>query len=157
MHIEYRISNDITISDEIDSEEALGFIDYAKWLKDQVCPAQPVAYQAEATQPGGKAAPTASQLQIMSDRGFTPWEGMTRKQAIEVVSALMSGKEPPQKPIPTQVKAYGGDGPATEKQIATMKRFGIPFTEGISCQEASALIAESTNNRKKERYEQETK
>lgn len=150
MHIEFRISDDIVISDEIDSEAAMDFISYGRWLRDQACPkGEPQIADAPKADPKGDSGPTRFQLEIMRDRGFEPWEGMTKREAASAVRDLMAGKTPirqaklPQTADEGGSKPRAGDGPATDKQIATMRRFGIPFDDGISSKEAHALITES--------------
>lgn len=150
MRIEFRISEDIVISDDIDSEAAMDFISYGRWLRDQACPkGEPQIADAPKADTKVDSGPTKFQLEIMKDRGFEPWEGMTRKEAANAVKDLIAGKTPiqqaklPQKADAGGSKPHAGEGPATEKQMATMRRFGIPFEDGISCQEASALITES--------------
>lgn len=161
MHIEFRISDGIVISDEIDSEAAMDFISYGRWLRDQACPkGEPQIADAPKADEKADPGPTKFQLDIMKDRGFEPWEGMTKREAANAVRDLVAGKTPiRQAKLPHTneggSKPRAGDGPATDKQLATMRRFGIPFDDGISSKEAHALITESIRQMREKNGQEE--
>jgi len=74
-----------------------------------------------------------------------------RKRVTDVPLAMVIlqeiGKDIRQERIGTREHSNGnGDSPATEKQIAYMRRLGIPIPENVTKKEASRLIDDANGN-----------
>lgn len=148
MKIKCDIKNGIALECDVSTtEEIEAFVKYCDELREYFgWAAEDAAKQtrqpsAQSAQSAHAPKATQMQLDIMSDYNYDPWPNMTKKEAYYVVKALLNGEPVPERKAASRMSA--SSGPATEKQKAVMIKHSIPFSDGITSAEASALITAS--------------